>query len=64
MDTAAQGGLIGLPALKRLEAHLQAQGLRYTWLSKPARAQGVGGRAKTVGVVRIPIGIGGYQWAD
>ena len=45
VDTAAQSGLIGLPALKRLEKVLAEFGLGVKWLDKPGRAQGVGGKA-------------------
>eukprot|EP00959_Pyramimonas_sp_CCMP1952_P419772 8792626-Pyramimonas_sp.AAC.1 len=59
VDTAAQSGLIGTEALQQLRKALEVRGLKYKWLNKPARAQGVGGRAKAVGVVITPFAIGG-----
>ena len=46
VDTAAQSGLIGMPALGRLETALGKKGMRVMWIDKPARAQGVGVRPK------------------
>ena len=61
VDTAAQGGLIGKPALERLQQCLQAAGLRIQWLDKEAKARGVGGEAKVLGVAKIPVGIAGVN---
>ncbi|CAK9016966.1 unnamed protein product [Durusdinium trenchii] len=58
IDTAAQGGLIGLPALRRLEESLKNHGLQVVWTGKKAQAKGIGGDAKVCGVVEIPVGIG------
>ena len=59
VDTAAEGGLVGFPALQRLERRLQDFGLCIKWIPKQSIAKGVGGRAEVVGVALIPIGIGG-----
>ena len=59
VDTAAQDGLIGRDALERLKVQLAAQGLQWVWTGKQARAHGVGGAAKVVGIAAIPVGIGG-----
>ena len=61
VDTCAQEGLIGEPALLRLCEALRAQGLRCLWLDKPAAARGIGGAAKTVGVVELPVGLAGVS---
>ncbi|CAK9109699.1 DNA topoisomerase 3-alpha (DNA topoisomerase III alpha) [Durusdinium trenchii] len=61
IDTAAQGGLIGRPALRRLEESLKGHGLRVVWNGKQAQAKGIGGDAKVCGVVEIPVGIGGVN---
>ena len=61
VDTAAQGGLIGKPALDRLRKRLQEVGLQIQWLDKQAQARGVGGEAKVVGVATIPVGIAGVN---
>ena len=61
IDTAAQGGLIGRPALRRLEDSLRAHGLKVVWNGKQAQAKGIGGDAKVCGVVEIPVGIGGVN---
>ena len=61
VDTAAQGGLIGKPALERLQQCLKAAGLRIQWLDKEAQARGVGGEAKVLGVAKIPVGIAGVN---
>ena len=57
VDTAAESGLIETFALKRLEACLRSRGLRCKRTSKRSNARGVGGNAKVVEVVWIPIGI-------
>ena len=59
VDTAAEGGLVGFPALQRLERRLQDFGLCIKWIPKQSIAKGVGGRAEVVGVALIPMGIGG-----
>ncbi|CAE7806642.1 GIP, partial [Symbiodinium necroappetens] len=61
VDTCAQEGLIGKPALLRLCDALRAQGLRCLWLDKVAAARGIGGSAKTVGVVELPLGLAGVS---
>eukprot|EP00435_Cladocopium_sp_Y103_P059905 s740_g21.t1 len=61
VDTAAQDGLIGLGALNRLKVQLSELGLRVAWTNKQARAHGVGGAAKVVGIAAIPLGIGGVS---
>ncbi len=58
VDTAAEGGLIGSFALKRLEDELLKHGLRCCWIPKTSSAKGVGGNAMVCGVVLIPLGIG------
>ena len=59
VDTAAQDGLIGRPALERLKQQLGAIGLRISWTKKKAKAHGVGGPAKVVGIAAIPLGLAG-----
>lgn len=59
MDTAAQSGLIGEEALKRLQNNLKCHGLKVVWKNKQAQARGVDGQVQVVGVVDIPLGIGG-----
>ena len=61
VDTAAEGGLIGSEALERLQVELQRHGLRCKWTPKITSAKGVGGSAKVIGVVLIPVGIGKSQ---
>lgn len=57
VDTAAEGGLIGTQALSRLQTKLGQHGLQCKWTPKAASAKGVGGKAQTVGVILIPVGI-------
>ena len=59
VDTAAQDGLIGRPALERLKQQLGAVGLQISWTKKRAKAHGVGGPANVVGIVAIPLGLAG-----
>eukprot|EP00435_Cladocopium_sp_Y103_P020155 s1114_g4.t3 len=61
VDTAAEGGLIGRPALDRLEKKLNSHGVRVKWIPKTSTAKGVGGNATCLGVVLIPIGIAGVN---
>ena len=61
VDTAAEGGLIGATALKKLEQHLVKHNLRCVWTPKTSAAKGVGGSAKVCGVVLIPIALGGIS---
>lgn len=61
VDTAAEGGLIGKPALERLQQKLHSHGIRVKWIPKTSTAKGVGGNATCVGVVLIPIGIAGVN---
>lgn len=61
VDTAAQDGLIGIDALKRLKVQLSEHGLTIAWTNKQARAHGVGGAAKVIGIAAIPLGIGGFS---
>ena len=61
VDTAAQGGLIGLPALERLQEALRVHHLKVKWTGKQAQAKGIGGSAKVCGVVEIPVGIAGVN---
>ena len=58
VDTAAEGGLIGSEALRRLEDEISKHGLRCCWTPKTSSAKGVGGNAMVCGVVLIPLGIG------
>eukprot|EP00435_Cladocopium_sp_Y103_P043073 s847_g12.t1 len=60
-DTAAEGGLIGSLALERLQSELQHVGLCCRWTPKTSAAKGVGGQARVVGVILIPLGIGGIN---
>ncbi|CAK8996137.1 Retrovirus-related Pol polyprotein from transposon RE1 (Retro element 1) (AtRE1) [Includes: Protease RE1 [Durusdinium trenchii] len=59
VDTAAQSGLIGEAALKRLEDSLHHHGLKVFWTGKQAQARGVGGAAHVTGVAEIPLGLNG-----
>ena len=59
VDTAAQDGLIGNAALERLKGSLADHGLRVAWTSKQAKAHGIGGQAKVLGIVALPLGIAG-----
>lgn len=61
VDTAAQSGLIGEEALKRLEGTLKEYGLRVKHTDRKAQARGVGGEAAVRGVVEIPLGLGGIN---
>eukprot|EP00435_Cladocopium_sp_Y103_P066713 s391_g29.t1 len=61
VDTAAEGGLIGSFALERLEAQLSQFGLKCKWIPKKSAAKGVGGNANVLGVVLVPMGIGGVN---
>ncbi len=61
VDTAAQSGLIGKAAFDRLEEALNSNGLQVVWSKKKGMARGVGGDAVSVGVVEIPLGIGGVN---
>ena len=61
VDTAAQSGLIGMKALDRLEDALAQHQLRVRWSDKVGHARGVGGEAVSMGVVEIPLGIGGVN---
>ena len=51
VDTAAEGGLIGSEALGRLMGELAKYGLKPKWTNKKASAKGVGGTARSLGVV-------------
>ncbi|CAE7498867.1 TY1B-DR1 [Symbiodinium sp. CCMP2592] len=59
VDTAAQEGLIGRPALLRLCGALRNHHLQIHWVDKQSCARGIGGQARTIGVCEIPLGIGG-----
>ena len=61
VDTAAQDGLIGKPALLRLAEALRNQGLKLRWNGKRAQATGVGGKATVIGVVEAPVGVAGVN---
>ncbi len=61
VDTAAQGGLIGKPALMRLEHVLKEFGLKVRKMNKVAQARGIGGEAHVCGVVEIPIAVSGVN---
>ncbi len=61
VDTAAEGGLIGSKALDRLQEHLNLRGLQCKWIPKKSMAKGVGGQATVLGVVMLPIGVGGVN---
>jgi hypothetical protein len=62
VDTAAQDGLIGRPALLRLMQALRTKGLKCKWKpiedKKPA-VSGIGGKANVIGTVIIPLGVAG-----
>ena len=59
VGTAAQDGLIGSKALERLKEQLSNCGLQVKWTGKQAKAHGVGGQAKVLGIIAIPLGIAG-----
>ena len=59
VDTAAQDGLVGVRALERLKEQLTAFGLQISWSSRKAKAHGIGGAAKVVGVAALPLGLAG-----
>ena len=59
VDTAAQDGLIGSHALERLKEQLALSGLQIVWTGRQAKAHGVGGQAKVLGIAAIPLGIAG-----
>ncbi|CAK9020221.1 Copia protein [Durusdinium trenchii] len=61
VDTEAQGGLIGRPALQRLQDSLKEHQLQVRWSNKQAQARGIGGEAKVAGVVEIPVGVAGVN---
>ena len=61
VDTAAESSLIGSQALVRLLQRLQKYGLKARWTTKVATAKRVGGAAESLGVIMIPIGIGGVS---
>ncbi|CAE7227253.1 Ank2 [Symbiodinium sp. CCMP2592] len=61
IDTAAQDGLIGKPAMLRLVDSLRERGLGIRWTGKRAQATGVGGRATVIGVIEAPMGIAGVN---
>jgi hypothetical protein len=42
--------VIGMAALQRLKEQLTERGLQVVWATKQARAQGVGGQAKVIGI--------------
>ena len=57
VDTAAEGGLIGISALHRLQNDLAQYNLQGKWVPKKSTAKGVGGNAKVHGVILLPISI-------
>ena len=61
VDTAAEGGLIGLEPLWRLQSALAKHGLKIKWIPKRSTAKGVGGNATVEGVALIPLGLGGVN---
>ena len=61
VDTAAQSGLIGEEAFKRLENSLGEKGLRPNRTNRQSQARGVGGEAISIGVAELPLGIGGVN---
>lgn len=61
VDTAAQSGLIGERALRRLEESLKPHQLKGLWTGKKAQARGVGGEAQVIGVIELPLGLGGIS---
>lgn len=61
VDTATEGGLIGMGPLQILQDELSRHGLRIKWTPKVSSAKGVGGDAKVEGVALIPIGLDGIN---
>ena len=61
VDTAAQSGLIGEEAFKRLEKSLEEKGLKPRKTDRQAQARGVGGEAISIGVAELPLGIAGVN---
>ena len=56
-----RGSHIGKPALDRLREALMSHGLQVRWSDKQAQARGIGGEAKVIGVVEIPVGVAGHR---
>ena len=52
---------MGRTALLRLFEALRKHGLRGHWNGKVTEARGMGGRAKTIGTVEVPVSIGGVS---
>ena len=61
VDTAAQSGLIGERALKKISEELKRYGLSYRMTNRNGQARGVGGEAVVKGVIELPIGIAGVN---
>lgn len=61
VDTAAQSGLIGEAAYERLRRSLASCGLKPRETNRVGQARGVGGKAVSLKVVEIPIGIAGIN---
>ena len=59
VDTAAQDGLVGLRALDRLKQQLTGYGLQISWSNRKAKAHGIGGAARVIGVAALPLGLAG-----
>ena len=61
VDTAAEGGLVRSTSLEKIERKLANFGLKCKWIPKRSAAKGVGGQAKALGVVLLPLGLGGVN---
>ena len=55
--------LIGIEQLEALGTHLQKKyGKTYRWIHKnESETGGIGGKAKIIGEVEIPVGLGGVS---
>ena len=61
-DTAAEDGCVGLSQIPMIEESLRPYGLRPIWIDVPTPAStGIGGAAKTAGVIEMPVGIAGIN---
>ena len=62
IDPGAQIPLVGLPQLQTLDNHLRERGLCVKWVNRnTSQTGGVGGKAKILGEVEIPIGLAGVS---
>ena len=62
-NTGAENGVIGKPRLPDLSKLLALFGLQFRWKSQPMtkEALGIGGSAKVLGILEVPMGFGGTE---